>query len=445
MAATPALTLQREDAIGGRLSARRLSASTVQSMLARLLGPASSFVLSILLARSLGAAGSGVFFVALTLVCALAIVAKFGLETGLQRFVGAAAGRDDLPAAAAIYRQSLRVSAVLALLVAGLVVAAAEPLARGLLGDPAQTDALRLLGLLIVPYTLLGISAAMLKALGRPALGGFFEAAAWPLLTLALAAPALIDGAPATGETALAYLLSAVLAAVLAHAAVGRRLPRGVRAPPAAPRTLYRSCLSLTGIELINYALLWAPFVLLPALAGATEAGLYSVGHRLAAQLGLLMLVVASVTAARFAAHHQQRHAAELGRLAGRATRLLILLGLPPAAALLLWSEPLLALFGEGFAPAATALRVLVIGQLVNLATGPVGYLLAMTGHERALRNVLLGTMALTLPLALVLVPAFGATGAAAAVSISIVFQNLVCSRLVATRLGLPYLLAFAR
>ncbi len=104
-------------------------------------------------------------------------------------------------------------------------------------------------------------------------------------------------------------------------------------------RTLYTSCLSLTGIELINYALLWTPFMLLPALADATEAGLYNISHRLAAQLGLLMLVVASITSARFAAHYEQQHFADLNRLAGRATRTLILLGLPPGIVLLVWSE----------------------------------------------------------------------------------------------------------
>ena len=66
-------------------------------------------------------------------------------------------------------------------------VAAADLIAGAVLNDPAQAASVRLLGLLIVPYALLGIHAALLKALGRPAWGGFFEAGAWPSLTLLLA------------------------------------------------------------------------------------------------------------------------------------------------------------------------------------------------------------------------------------------------------------------
>ena len=445
MSSISVLTIARSGQSGRLLSARSLSTTAIKAMLVRILGPASSFVLAILLARWFGAAGSGVLFVALTLVTAISIIAKFGLETGLQRFVGAEQGRNNLSAIIGVYRQSLRISLVLAVLLSGLCVALATPIARAVLDDPAQADVMRLLAVLIVPYSMLGINAAMLKALGSPAWGGFFEAAAWPLVTLGLSGLSMIEGSPSTEVIALAYLLAAVLAAAAAHAAVRFRLPHKTKPLAMSSRTLYTSCISLTGIELINYALLWTPFMLLPALADATEAGLYNVSHRLAAQLGLLMLVVASITSARFAAHHEQQHFGDLNRLAGRATRILILLGLAPGIVLLLWSEQILAMFGAEFGAAATALRILLIGQLINLATGPVGYLLAMTGHERALRNILLATMALMLTLAVALIPAFGATGAATATAAAMVFHNLLCSYQIVSRLGLPFLLAFAR
>jgi O-antigen/teichoic acid export membrane protein len=285
----------------------------------------------------------------------------------------------------------------------------------------------------------------MLKALARPAWGGFFEAAVWPLLTLGLTALGLLHGALSPCAIALIYLLAALLAAAGAYAAVRSHLPRGIRAAPMPARALLGSCVSLTGVELINYALLWLPFILLPALAGAEEAGLYNVSHRLAAQLGLLMLVVASITSARFADHYRQRHLIDLRRLAGRATRTMLLFGLPATIILLIWDEQILHIFGAEFVAAAGALRILLIGQLINLATGPVGYLLAMTGHERLLRNVLLATVSLLLPMALLLIPPFGATGAAIAVSTAMIFHNLLCSRLVSKRLGLPFFLAFAR
>jgi O-antigen/teichoic acid export membrane protein len=445
MTPTSILQAPRVDPGSRPLSARRLSATALRALLVRTLGPVSAFLLAMVLARSLGAAGSGNFFVALTLVTAISIIAKFGLETALQRFVGAGQGRGCAPSVVGVYRQAVGISLALAVSATGLALALATPIAGAVLNDPAQAGTVRLLGLLIVPYTWLGVHAAMLKALGRPAWGGFFEAAAWPLLTLALAGLAMLEGPLSARAIAFAYLMAALLAAAAAWSLVRDCLPRRIQPVPLPARTLYRSCLSLTGVELMNYALLWTPFMLLPALADAGEAGLYNVAHRLAAQLGLLMLVIASIASARFAAHHQQRQQDDLRRLAGRATRTLILFGLPPAVVLWIWGEAILSLFGAEFAGAGTALRILVAGQLVNLATGPVGYLLAMTGHERTLRSVLLATLGLMLPLALILIPVFGANGAAAAVSLAMAFHNLVCCRLVARRVGLPSVLAFAR
>ena len=100
------------------------------------------------------------------------------------RFVGAELDRGDLTVVASIYRQARGLTLTLSILVSGLVAAAAEPIAQAVLNDPTQAVIVRLLGLLVVPCALLGIHAAMLKALGRPAWGGFFEAGAWPSLTL---------------------------------------------------------------------------------------------------------------------------------------------------------------------------------------------------------------------------------------------------------------------
>jgi O-antigen/teichoic acid export membrane protein len=427
------------------LSSRRLFGTALSALLARTLGPASSFLLTLLLARSLGAEGSGTFFVSLTLVTTCAIFAKFGLETALQRFVGAASGRDEMSVVAGIYRQALWICSVLAVVISALGIGFAGLLAELLFHDPSQTGLIRLMAITIVPFSLLGIHAAMLKAIGRPAWGGFFEAAAWPTLTVSLVAITLLHTPLTTHTVATAYLLAGVLALVFGYAVLKRSLPIDIPARPMAPRQLFASCLPLTGIEVINYALLWAPFLLLPMLSDSGEAGLYNVSHRLAAQLGLLMIVFASITAPRFAAHSQQGDSAALAKLAGRSTRTMLLFGLPPAIVLLLWSEQILGIFGGEFTAATQTLRILVFAQLINLATGPVGYLLAMTGHERLLRNVLITTALISVCLSLLLIPAYGAAGAAWSVALPMIIHNLACCLLAARHLNLPFILLLSR
>jgi len=422
-----------------------LSGTAARALAARLLGPASSFLLALLLARSLGAEGTGVFYAALTAMTALATLAKFGLETALQRIVGAANERQDNATVLGIYQQALWISGLLSILAGTSISLLADSLSQLLLQTSQHASVVRVLGLAIIPFSLLGVHAAMLKALGRPVWGGFFEAAAWPLFTLALVVSAWVSTPLTPVGIGYGHLAGMMIALFVSHAVLRRQLPSSAHITPLPHRHLLSSCVPLTIVELTNFALLWTPFLLIPALADASEAGLYNISHRLSAQLGLLILVFASIAAPRFAAYHQADDRDALSSLAGASTRNMLMFGMPVALVLLIWPEWLLNLFGTEFTAAADALRILVAAQAFNLATGPVGYLLAMTGMENVLRNIVLATLALTLPLSLWLIPAHGAIGAALAVALPMVFLNLACNALAARRLEIPFFLLFAR
>lgn len=423
----------------------KLFGIAVHSLIVRAVGPASSIFLTLFLARELGAEDMGIFFVVLTLVTACAIISKFGLDTALQRFVGAARGVGDLPLVLGLYRWSVGISSILAVTMTFVCIGFAGAIADLFLGDTKYTELIHVLALVIGPFTVLGVHAAMLKAVGKPAWGGFIEAAAWPVCTISLLIISTAYVPMTMHSIAIVYTLAAVLAAVWGFTVLKRSLPNRIGASRLGNRQLVASCLPLTGVDLINYLLLWTPFMLLPALANASEAGLYNVSHRLAAQLGLLMIVFTSITLPRFAAHaHLGDHPA-LASLAGRSIRTMLMFALPPTIILLVWSDVVLGIFGGDFIDAAGVLHILVLGQLFNLATGPVGYLLAMTGHERLLRNTLLVTAVMTLLLSLLLIPRYGAVGAAWSATLPLILHNLVCCLLTAKHLKLPFFLLLAR
>jgi O-antigen/teichoic acid export membrane protein len=80
--------------------------------------------------------------------------------------------------------------------------------------------------------------------------------------------------------------------------------------------------------------------------------------------------------------------------------------------------------FGADFSAADVSLAVVSLGQMANVATGSVGVLLVMTGHQR---EAALGTAAgagLNVLLTIALIPPLGALGAAAAAAASNVVSN---------------------
>ena len=94
-------------------------------------------------------------------------------------------------------------------------------------------------------------------------------------------------------------------------------------------------------------------------------------------------------------------------------------------------------MIGPEFLAGSALLVVLALGQFVNVATGSVGYLLMMTGHEKLMRNSVAIAAALNLALNLTLVPVAGAMGAAIATAISLATLNLVATYYVWSHLGI--------
>lgn len=87
--------------------------------------------------------------------------------------------------------------------------------------------------------------------------------------------------------------------------------------------------------------------------------------------------------------------------------------------------EYILMLFGTEFTAAYWTLIIVSLGQLVNACAGPVGYIMALTGHERTSAKVY-GAMALiNVPLNYMMITQFGSIGAAIATTLTLIGWNL--------------------
>ena len=82
-------------------------------------------------------------------------------------------------------------------------------------------------------------------------------------------------------------------------------------------------------------------------------------------------------------------------------------------------------------------LRILAIGQFVNVAVGTVGSILMMSGYGKVVRNNTLLGATINIVGNLTLVPLYGAIGAAISTAGSIIIQNLILYYKVKSILGI--------
>jgi len=178
--------------------------------------------------------------------------------------------------------------------------------------------------------------------------------------------------------------------------------------------------------SVLTYAMGQTEILVAGRILTTGAVAVYSVAVR-TSLLCVIILSSFSVIFAPFIAdlfHRQELE--QLERLFKTVTKWAFSLGLPACLVFVFFARPLLGLFGQEFAEGAKALGILAIGQLVNLATGPVGVMIIQSGRPKL--NLLNSAIfvVVDLGLSLVLIPRLGIVGAAVAGAASMLGINLL-------------------
>ncbi len=418
------------------LHLRELIQRASQAFVMRSLGAGLEFGFSVLLARMLGAEGAGIFFLALTMMMIGTVLGRVGLDNAVLRFVAANASGSDWIAVKGVYRRAISV-ALPASAAAGVTIFLAGPwLAQSVFGKPELTSPLRWLALAVLPMSLVFLHAEMLKGLKRIIPSQLVYGVCVPGLSiiglLAIGPSWGVDGA------AGAYVLAAALTALGGFLAWRAATPQLNSIEGRFPiGDLMRTSLPLFWVKAMNLAMGWTSLLLLGILGTRADVGLFGVAHRTALVTSLVLIAVNSIAAPKFAELHKTGDVVGLASTARASARLMLLFASPIFLVFLLVPGWVMSLFGPDFAAAGVLLVILALGQLVNTATGSVGYLLMMSGNEVLMRNSMALAVTVNLGLNLVLIPATGAVGAAIATAGSVATLNLTALYFVVSRLGL--------
>jgi O-antigen/teichoic acid export membrane protein len=392
-----------------------------------------------LAARWLGAPAYGRFATILASAGILAVLAQVGLPQHLLRRVATLERAGDAGARRALLRQSVGAVGIAGAGIVGCAVVADWAVADRVGEATAWPDGGLVLGALAAAsLAMLRVLGAWLQARGRVVAGQLADALIRPAgLAVGVAAAIGLGWAPSGTTAGWLFVTVSAAAALVAAVQVHAGEPRGGAAyPREACGISLASTAPLLGVAMLHAVMANADVLMLGAIAGDAAAGAYHAASRVALVLGLAMAAVGTVTGPPLARAAAAADTAELRRIAVTSAR-----GLAAPAALALpgvalAGAPVLAWLGTGFAAAAPALVALWIGQLANLACGPVAVLLTCHERERAvLAGVALGAAA-NVGLNALLIPPLGATGAAIATAASTALWNVVLVVAVRRRIG---------
>jgi O-antigen/teichoic acid export membrane protein len=107
------------------------------------------------------------------------------------------------------------------------------------------------------------------------------------------------------------------------------------------------------------------------------------------------------------------------------------------AVAILALGKPLLTLFGSEFGASYPLMFIVAAGIIFQSATGPAEALLNMVGLERACAKIYAFGMAINIAGCIMLVPSFGAAGAAASVAGTLAIKSVLVYYTIRSKLSL--------
>jgi O-antigen/teichoic acid export membrane protein len=387
----------------------------------------ATFGTNVLISRAFGSSGAsalGTVTLATQFAFIAGAAARFGMDMAAVRRVAIEVGRGEPGRGRAVVARAAGVAAVAGGIGGLAVFLAAGPLTRAFTGEasagPFQAAAL---GLPFVALSQVYLGGTRGLKIMRHTLSIFWagQPVAWIVL---MAAGWLVSRS--TGMTVFAYSASWILATVAAWFAWERETRRFAPLPagPHELSELVRYGAPRVPAALLSQLLFWADYFVVSRYISTAELGIYAAAVRIAQALMLFLVAVNYMFSPFVADLYARGERDRLDDLYKAVTRWMVAGTLPLLLLLLIAPGAVLRVFGPGFEAGSDALRILALGQLVNVSVGSVGFILIMVGRTGWDLAVYASTFALDLAVAFWLAPRWGMEGAAVAQALAMVASN---------------------
>lgn len=189
---------------------------------------------------------------------------------------------------------------------------------------------------------------------------------------------------------------------------------------------LLRFSLPQTLSSILNRALGMVDTILLGYFSIAEDVGTYNIALKIALMGTLALSSFNTIYSPIISELHSQNRYEELERTYQVVTRWIFTISLPLYAFYICFPELVLSVFGKSYASGALCLTVICFGQLINVATGPCGLMIIMSGHQylNFFNNLL--SFFILVATNVIMIPRYGILGAAAGLAASFSIVNII-------------------
>lgn len=400
------------------------------SLLFKVLGIIIGYFFFIFISRFYGADALGIFSICWTILMMASVLGKWGNDTAIVRFLAEGVINNNTKRIFSTFIKSFRMVFIFSILTAATVFLLKDFLIKIFFNHQTTNTPILIVSLCIVPFSLMSFTSESFRGLKKITAYNLFQTGSIYLLII-LTCFFLIQQ-----NITDFFVLESLLFVVILFAIISiiwfvieiKKITARMINLSDIKEISYREILKTSTPMLLTNSLYlimgWTDILMIGAFCTDAEVGIYNAAVKTAALGSVAIAAVNSIAAPKFAEAFSSQGVNGLKKLVKQTTLLSFIASLPVFLIIFLIPGFLMHFFGNGFLEAIPSLLFLTAGQLINTISGSTLYVLNMTQKEKLARNVLFCGVLLNLGLCIILVPAYGITGAAVATMTSTIVWN---------------------
>jgi len=408
--------------------------SSGNTLILKILRIGFSFLISLVLARSLGAEKYGVYKYAISWVIMLAFVSSSGFSQLLTRELSKNQRREEWGNMRGIVSWSNKSVTVLS-----VICSSALFLYSLYYEDSITSYTLRISSVLILIHAFLNTKRALLRGIGKIVQSIIPKSLVYPSFFL-VSILAFSYWSTLSASKAIALHAGAILAALgtIVYFEKTNMPDECYECKKATSKKKWMKSfvpflLSTLGPKINNEV----PIITLGLLADPKFAGVFAIAKKGSNLVKFILKAVNMPLAPIFSSLYSEKDMQKLERVIVGSAKLIFSGAILIAVPLMVFGDQFLLLFGKEFETGYSVLVILCIGQLVNASMGSVGLVLNMTEYENYTAAGVLTSSIFNVILCILLVPIYKSIGAAIAFLTSIIMWNIIITIFVYSKLSI--------
>lgn len=400
---------------------------SVYTFVLKISGIIFSYFVILIISRQYGAEGVGIYNLTFSIMTFLSIIATMGINISILRYVGQFNKNKEIHKLKYLYHYALELVIPFSLLLAVVLFYYSDFIAENVLNNHIYNSILKFCAIIIPFLAINNISIEFIRGLKQLKISEYLRSVNQPIINiilLILLGINIIDKLVPVYILGVGILINSIAAVMFIRNKLNKiTIINNIK---FSKKELISTSLPMMVVSISSFVMGNITLYLLEIYYTSYEVGVYSVVLKITAMISLILIVVNTISAPKFSELYWNGNFYELQTVLDYSSKIIFLFSISLAILLIIFSKEILSIFGEEYISGEYALYILIIGQLINSITGSVSIFLNMTGHQTVLRNIILISTIITIPMSYVLTLLYGINGAAISFVIGMSLLNIV-------------------